>query len=802
MHPLLSVLLALAAVLQAKGGVDEHTVALWLFDETPYPYTPLVDAGPHGHDLRLLPEGELVAGRYGRGLRLTPGAGYHAGYAEWKGMVAPRFMARAPGAPSGLWGPTIVPGPLVTTVAGLEWTCEFWLKLGAIPSAPAAVLHLGHGYDPGFEIDLEREAAAFTLRDGYGGWSARCPIGLAGLSDGAWHHVAFTVSATGNRVKLFFDGQLEPGSAWTAFPRQPAPATHAPPSLASTTYGIFDNSLDYERFRQGRFNLSLGENRHGAADLDGWLDELRISAGVRYPGNFAPPDSFAGNYATNAPPDSVPTGPPLLFGPDAPVGPVALGTRRHLFIDGALLATIENLRWTVNPPRLEALTQVFGGDYSAVDHAGKVWLVTPDGYESDRGQTRLWESHDGLFFAAPDLDLLEEGGSRHNNLILEGTPMWARAFRDTNPNAPEAERFKMTAWVANSGIHLYTSSDLVRWRRNETLLLPLVSGGGAEAYFDDQNGFYQLFIKRDPDFASANCPPAGGRTAVGFQSRAVGKAWPFTALANPYFASWTSPLVTCEGPVVFGVNAGGEVYRTRAIQYEWAPDVYLAFLWRFAPGTQVRQTELAVSRDGAHWTGLASLGMYLPTGLVVGGVTTVEGLAQQGLIRRGNEVWQYAEFNTGPHGAGSKKLTTRLVQRRDGFVSLDSGALTGSRDRGRALERPGKPARRGRRRSPRGRHARKSLRLHHPRGDASRARGAHPAQRRPHDLESQGRHDDPVPIPCRRTPPGHRRHNRRRPTCAQRSAEVHPGPGRRRPHRGGPHRGPARPGRAPPAEAT
>ncbi len=661
---------------QLPTARDTNIAALWLFDETNYTCTPLLDASPNQSDLRLLGAGQLTAGRYGNCLRLLPGTDFHAYYSEWDGSVVPRFMGRADGGPSGLWGPTITPGQLLAALAGLEWTCEFWLKLAAIPGIEAAVLHLGYGYDPGFAINLCGGAGYFSLTNAYGGWAAVCPIQNGSLTNGGWHHVAFTLSATGDRVKLYLDGQLQNGSTRSAIPLQPVPPTVYPASLA-TSHGVFDNTLNYELFRQNRFNLSLGEDRHGLSDLDGYLDELRISSLVRYQGNFALPGSFSRNYGSNPPPLAVVTGPPLLFGTGAPTGTVQLGARRHLFIDGALLDVTNNVRWTVNTPRVDVMSQIFSGDNSAVDHAGDVWLVTPDSYESDLGLTSLWESGDGTNFSAPNLGVINYAGSSNNNYILDWTPMWARAFKDRNPNIPTDERFKISAWVANSGIHLYTSPDLIHWSRNETIMLPLVSGGGAETFFDDQNGRYQFFIKRDPNMNTAGCATAAGRLGVGFTTRAVSKPWPFQPMPSPGFAGWASPAVTCEGPIVFGVNTYGEVYRTRTIKYEWAPDAYFAFLWRFTTATQVRQTELAISRDGVNWSGLAPLGMYLPTGLNVGGVTMVEGLCQQGLIRRGNVIWQYAEFNSGPHGNGAQKRNGRLVQRLDGFVSLDTTNTTG-----------------------------------------------------------------------------------------------------------------------------
>jgi hypothetical protein len=538
-----------------QATTDPDTIALWLFDETSYPTTPLLDATQNRFDLRLTPTGQLTSGQYGNALRLTPGTNYNAYYSEWDGMVVFSYMFSGWGQICGLWGPTITPDKLVTTAAGLEWTCEFWLKLAAAPATEAAVLHFGYAYDPGMVINLSAGSTSFFLTNYYGGWSALCPVAAGSLNPGAWHHLAFAFTATGNRVNLFVDGQPQSGSSCGTVTPQPLPSTNFPPSLTTTTYGVFDGSQNYERFRQFRFNLSLGQDRHGTADLDGYLDEIRVSSVVRYTGSFTPPGSFSYNYGSKAPADAVANGPAILFSTNAPTGVVQLGNRRHLFIDGALIDTTNSVQWKVNVPRIEPMAQYFSGDLNVIDHAGEVWFVTPDGYESSQGLVSIWESADGTNFTAPSLGLVEYQGSTDNNLVMEHIPMWAGTFKDTNPNIPADERFKMTGWVANSGIELFTSPDLIHWKRNETMMLPVCSGGGSEAYWDDQNGYYKYFIKRDPQNASASCVYAGGRTAVGFQTAAISREMPFQILANPYHAGFASPVITCEGPIVFPTNS-------------------------------------------------------------------------------------------------------------------------------------------------------------------------------------------------------------------------------------------------------
>lgn len=658
---------------------DSNTVGLWLFDEIEYPYTTLTDASEYEYDLRLEDIGQLAKGKFGNALRMSPGAGYNLYYAGWKGIVCAIHMAAPAGEPSGLWGPTIAPKRLLSALAGPSWTCEFWLKSSAVPSGEVAVVHLGHAYDPGAAFNLAAGASSFKVSDAYAGLEATCATNAASLSDGQWHHIAFTRSAS--QVSHYLDGQLQTDGVVSSIATQPVPDSNIPESLADTTYGIFDDSRDYERFRQHRFNLSVGEDRHGDMQANGAIDELRFSNVVRYSGSFDLPDSVSRNYARIATSPEVPSGPPLLFGPDAPTGPVQLGSRRHVFIDEAMIDTKQNVELTVNPPVGPQLTNLSlsSGDYWVVDHNDMVYLFTPDSYGSDKGITRLWISDDGINFDDPELGVIEYGGSTANNFVLYLSPMWSSVFKDPNPNISPQEQFKLTAWSANRGIYLHSSPDLIHWRRNETIMLPLISGGGCETFWDDQRGLYVNLLKRDPQFRNLECPSADGRTAVCFETGVLGniwKPWPYSPMGTPHYDTWSLPVVTCEGPVVFGVNEYGQVYRTRAVKYPWAPDTYLAFVWRMAPG-EIRHTDLGVSRDGTNWTTYASLGMYMPTGGTFNGETIVERLAHGGLIRRGDEIWQYADFGTGPHGAG-EEFFVRVSQRLDGFVSLDSGATVGT----------------------------------------------------------------------------------------------------------------------------
>jgi hypothetical protein len=492
---------------------------LWLFDETPYPYTTLTDASEYEYDLRLMKGGQLVPGKFGNCLKCTPGLDYAVGYSSWKGHIAFAHMREVSGRPgSGLWGPTVAPEKLLNALAGRDFTCEFWLLLMSNPIQDTVLIDLGNKYEPGFKVMLKTRAEAFVVENAYNGFRAECPTVLNQIWGRAWHHVAFTYSPQSRQLKYFIDGVSQGSAPTSPLEKSKVPASVWPESLNHTTYGIFEkenrrDKPDFEKRRKNRFNLALGHDRHGNHDFNGNIDELRFSNVVRYSGSFPLPDSLSRNYRKDAPRPAVADGPPLLFGGDKtylPNEPIRLGSRKHVFIDEVIVDRKRNIKLTVNPPTKPVITDVrTRADTPIFDHDGKVWMVRTPGYGSDVGNIRLLISENGINFTEPDLGIIEYEGSKRNNIILTHVPCWGRFFKDANPNVHPEERFKFTGWIAQRGIYLYLSPDGIHWRRNETCMLPLVSGGGCETFWDDQRGLYVNLLKRDGSYkglAHERCP--------------------------------------------------------------------------------------------------------------------------------------------------------------------------------------------------------------------------------------------------------------------------------------------------------
>jgi len=655
------------------GFADSHTVGLWLFDEVDYPYTTLTDASQYEYDLRLMKGGRLVDGKYGRALKVTPGLDYAVGYSSWKGIVAFARMREASGRPgSGLWGPTVAPEKLLAALNGHDFTCEFWLMLMSKPIQDVVLIDLGEKYEPGFKIMLKRKAAGFVIEDSYSGFEAVCPTVLNQIWGRAWHHLAFTYSAQSKKLEYFIDGKSQARVVVSAIGKSEVPASAWPKSLSSTTYGIFEKAdrrdvPDFEKRRSNRFNFSIGHDRHGESDFNGDIDELRFSDVIRYTKDFMRPDSFSRNYRKGASKPAVANGPPLLFGLGKaylPNEPVMLGGRKHVFIDDAMIAQKRNVSFNVNPLVDPTETDMRSGwDTPIFDHDGKVWMFRMSHYGSGTGRTHLFVSGNGINFIAPDLGLIGNRDSKYKNVIINHTPCGGRFFKDTNPNVNPEERFKFTGWVSQRGIYLYLSPDGIHWRRNETCMLPLVSGGGCETFWDDQRGVYINLLKRDGSYNTGDYP-AAGRGAILFETREVTKAWPFNKVANPYYEGWAFPAPTGEGITVMGPDLfntnNGHIFRTRAVKYEWAEDTYVAFLARNG------HTELAVSRNGLAW--------HIYDGdddaPYISRKFGTEKWIQDGLIRRGDEIWQYLNALEGK--------VIRFSQRLDGFVSIDAGESPGA----------------------------------------------------------------------------------------------------------------------------
>lgn len=190
--------------------------------------------------------------------------------------------------------------------------------------------------------------------------------------------------------------------------------------------------------------------------------------------------------------------------------PLEIGDRRELFVDDRLIGRLEGgARQRLHQPtprelvlRHDAPWEGTGSGYHSVFQDGGRYRMYYKAWHLDVQQGRVRtdthplfccyaESDDGIEWRKPELGLHEFQGSKANNIVLtsgllDGLHVDAghpAVFRDDNPAAPEAARFK--ALVRSSGpngLLPFQSPDGIRFTPMTDG--PILSGTGA---FDSQN---------------------------------------------------------------------------------------------------------------------------------------------------------------------------------------------------------------------------------------------------------------------------------------------------------------------------
>ena len=403
------------------------------------------------------------------------------------------------------------------------------------------------------------------------------------------------------------------------------------------------------------------------------------------------------------------TGPPLLFdNTGAEQETIHLGNRKHLFLDDSLLSEVDGAEFVVNPPRrAELVISDIQGPFRkhltvVEDNHGLIRIY--NSVENDQLAVRV--SQDGVHFSAPD-----DPKAESKIVIREMVGGLGNPFIDFN--GPANERWKYFSDYHRRGVYLYTSPDGYEWKRNKTATLPFRSGTQSCTFYDDQRQLYVSYHR-----SGIHHSPAGDteRCSVVTEHKDLAEPVEFTPLSQNEYR-WRQaeqrirnplPWYLDNGPLTpgdFGLEfphafrpieddpPGTDIYVTKAQKYPWAPDTYLAFpivyfhYWPDGPaarhalydplrgrGSGCVETQLAVSRNGRDWERYprpAYVGIGAHAGREV-----VNAYIAHGMVRRGDEIWQYYFGETQYHSAykhdPAGRGVYRLVQRLDGFVSLDS----------------------------------------------------------------------------------------------------------------------------------
>lgn len=316
-------------------------------------------------------------------------------------------------------------------------------------------------------------------------------------------------------------------------------------------------------------------------------------------------------------------------------------------------------------------------------------LGDPDIIFSDMQNICYAESIDGICWERQNLELVNYKGSCRNNIAQKGGAI------AINPVGSENERY-MCLGEREKKIWIYTSRDGLKWERKPNPVLPFSADTNNQIMYDNVLGKYVAFLRGFP----------GRRTTVRCEFSSLDEApWPYedhghTAGDNTGTVYLTDELETVmdidkDDPELPGLDING----INACIY--ADGVYLGFptfFRKYPPsgldkkGREAHrffsqgndgtfEVQLAVSRDGRKWyrydrRPYLSCGIY---GGADGGLVSVA----PGLIKRGNEVYQYYCGKRTTHGifepGYDKKEGSifRLVQLKDRFIGMTASHSKG-----------------------------------------------------------------------------------------------------------------------------
>ncbi len=167
--------------------------------------------------------------------------------------------------------------------------------------------------------------------------------------------------------------------------------------------------------------------------------------------------------------------------------PIALGSRRELFLDGLLIDRLHDATVELCEPRQQekvlefdapwegifsAYTTVLrDGDTLRMYYRGRPQGAREDG--TDAEVTCYAESTDGVHWVKPNLGLFEFAGSKENNIVLAHMAPSSHNFTpfiDARPGVPADERFKALANAKPFGdfnltLAAFVSGDGIHWRK-------------------------------------------------------------------------------------------------------------------------------------------------------------------------------------------------------------------------------------------------------------------------------------------------------------------------------------------------
>ena len=401
---------------------------------------------------------------------------------------------------------------------------------------------------------------------------------------------------------------------------------------------------------------------------------------------------------------------------------IHIGAEKQLFLDDRWFSSQRGMTLTVNPPtKCERVLiadkpwETFGihGYNSVCEHDGKYHMfydaIASGMTGKQPGRSICYAvSTDGIQWEKPNVGPYVWNGIRENNVVLPG----CNGSVMVDANAPEEQRFKSLSLIIENAVwpeskdavcgkygdklflelYLCTSPDGIHWKRHTPCALPFFHDTQNVLFYDTRLKKYVAYVRWCEGRSVAR---------VEFDDH-MELPWPFVdhpdvergpGLSRQRIGDELQGVLKCDALD----PPDTDLYTPAVHQYPWAQDAYLSFTtpYRHYPvgdtsdttlqGKDARgrhqndgpvETQLAVSRDGIRWM-RPDRKPYVPLGLA-GSWDGGQVYMAHGMIRKGDEIWQYYCGTQFTHGAYNPKRgdrtggLCRLAQRLDGFISADA----------------------------------------------------------------------------------------------------------------------------------
>jgi len=392
----------------------------------------------------------------------------------------------------------------------------------------------------------------------------------------------------------------------------------------------------------------------------------------------------------------------------ASAAPITVDSRKQLFLDDYLLASLTRVQRTVEQ------AQKFAGN--PVLWPTENWepprAVIYGSVLRDEGKFKMWyhsgggvgyaESDDGIRWNKPRLELTRLAGERSNVLFTrksdtsgpDALPHFQEVFgvhRDDREPDP-ARRFKMgflsidwkydgpdgLPWRKNQrrGLGLAGSPDGLHWKLINSWATSAIVDGATHWMFDPARGKYVLYgrtLNVVPEVVMAW--QTNSWFKQWFSGRAVGRIESADFLNWDYTKPNTAPVVLTAD---LEDKPGTEIYSMKVFPYD---GIYIGLVQvlHATPDDATVDVQLAVSRDGLQFTRVGKRGTFLPLGPVGSWDRFNLSLANNEPIVAGDELRfyysgrlyrhnPYAGADTGEEKGGIGFATLR----RDRFVALEA----------------------------------------------------------------------------------------------------------------------------------